>query len=288
MKLTFEQACIERLKENKQVMALLPKAVFKRELSLSFRRWSGYIFESPLESTVRFAADYRDAYFRTYGMRCGSFDCVPGTPEFLTIWEMRQSADYWALPYPLYLDVCFGFYRKKDPKKLYSPSLTFAKREETPSWKKKYRETVAERFVQMLGRAAALPQFRAEHYCSLPAQNRFRGLVTREAEKKGRWTHFLEVFFVHFHAISAKQLLSRLTDSDTRAEVIESVRISVNTGTAMRQPLEDIGPASLLQSCFGMAYRGMTGNQACRTCPHRAPCLSATMVLLDPASNYTA
>ena len=273
--MNFEQACAVRSEENRRVLSYLPADVVRREYSSAFWRWPEYMFMSPLECTEKFASAYRDAFRFTYGIGCNGFQCNPGTPEFVTIWKMRQSADQCGVSYPLYLEVCFSLYRRKDPAALSIPSLKFAKREETRSWRKKFAQTVVERIFAETLRAASLPQYRVEHYRALPAQNRLRSRVSSLAAGKRWWGHFLEEFFVRLNAVPAEDVLSGLTDPDQRSSAIDSARASVRRGAVTRMPPTSVDEGGFLQSCFGLARKGRENN-ACDECPLRGPCLSAT------------
>jgi hypothetical protein len=156
-----------RVAEKAELLKLLPNDLLAAEPSAAMKRWLRYAFMSPLECTRQFARDYYIAYHSIFGIAC-DFEPEVNSGQFVVLWRMRQSADQWNVPYPLYLDVCFSFNRR-NAEKFRRPHMHFDRLSNSVAWRKKFHFALRDHALSTIGRISDMPQLRREHFAGLPA-----------------------------------------------------------------------------------------------------------------------
>ncbi len=90
----------------------VPAKLLELEPTLIRRRWPGYNFTGQLELTQEFMRAYDDRFYSAFKVEI-SITREIDHPEFLTVWHMRQAADWWPIPYADYLTIAFTLARTK-------------------------------------------------------------------------------------------------------------------------------------------------------------------------------
>jgi hypothetical protein len=200
-----------------------------------------------------------------------TLDALPGTDAFSTLWEMRQSADQWGMPYSVYLGLCFSLYRRQDPDNFRKPSLKFARRESTISWRRKRAKIWDDERDEALRSLANITPYRLEAYSGLPAPNWLRGHLLFLGASTGNWTEIVKHYVVKERCLPTSLLSGRL-DAHTRQRLREVVRFELASGLLEINSFTGTEPHTLWQSCFGIPGAQDFTGPACPACPQSNSC----------------
>ena len=279
--MTAADSIDRRMQENADMLWFLPKEITDRENPAARSGWFEYRFLSLMERTRRFASDYCDRYRWTFG-RAISYDFEPSSDEFATLWKMRKSADIWGVSYPLYLENSFYLFRNpKHAEKLAVPNDIFAKREDTPTWRKRFFAVWDQHKYAEYSRLTRMPQYWLENDRGLPAQLACRRELIDLAKHGKRFQYLAETYSIGNKVVPIDDILGGMTDSAERVALKNSIVDSFPRSGLPMNSAPAVLPGDLLQTCFGLPRKSSVSTSPCSTCSHQRGCALAADKLVS-------
>ena len=253
----------------------VPLRLLGLEAGLVTTKWPAYRFTSPWDATMLYADAYREQFRYTFGMGT-EFVAEPGTQPFLTLWEMRQEADRWMMPYGELLRLAFSMNRR-DPVPYDRPHDRFSNLHANKNFKKKAMKNEAVisaiLFFEDMG-----PQYWTEAFAELPSQVKFRSDAVDATRKSRSWIDTARHWMLRRKYLPDDILRDEL---DPRMGVALAEALQRAARDLFPKPFEypGIEPYQLWQSCFGVRGAQRRAVASCFSCPVRDNCLKAVEII---------
>ncbi|MFK0688809.1 hypothetical protein ACFX5Q_11455 [Mesorhizobium sp. IMUNJ 23033] len=268
----------ERLEQLIKMRTLISTKLLRREAELMNSKWPNYRFMSPLEATELFRTHYTAAlqfYVRV------NFDTqlarrVKGvqqhlprqrTGSFTQLWQARQFADEWGLPYDMFLAFCFEFASNR--KRTWSPLPGQLKptEKQRDAWLSMWLEYANDQLGVRLHELNQRPQFRIEHDHGLHPQSFFRDFMqTHFRQLTSHWTERVGTMAIENRVLSLDDCLA-LIPEDERADIKARVLGDVQRGRWIAAPVEALDDEDFHVACFGVLESVDLAKEPCATCP---------------------
>lgn len=277
--------------------ALLPNT-WKRESALMMNRWFDYRFTSPISLTLQFGRIYQEklrAHIRRHedigkaSMVNGTKNYVPLEREefFTSLWNARQRADEFFLPYEDYVDFCFEFSSRRKRYWNMKPGQLHPSAANKDAWLGCFDEFYADRMPSLIHRAGDISQYRLENDLNLPAQNAFREMILSVMQASGR--HMADQIAERVYSkrhISISSALE-LVKEDYRDDVAKNAMSLFNGGAWPAETETKLEAVNLLPSCFGVLETIDITAPPCSTCPMSTQCLKFGQQSLNATERLT-
>jgi len=275
----------ERLEQLVTMRTIMPTKPLRLEAELMRSKWFNYRFLSPLKATELFRAAYTKA-LKSYLHRsidrdlatraAGVQQCTPEQRQgwFTQLWQARQFADEWPVPYEIFLGFCFEFAGNR--KRSWSPlpgQLKFTEKQ-SEAWRAMWLPYAEDRLQGAVPKLNQLPQYRVEHDRGLHAQVEFRHIMRSQARSsRAFWSETVGTMAIADRVLSLEECLELVPEhmrSETRSQVVSDEKRGRWTPVA-REVLDE---EDFHLACFGVQESIDASNEPCATCPLLTECLT--------------
>ncbi len=259
----------------------VPAKLLELEPTLIRRRWPGYNFTGQLELTQEFMRAYDDRFYSAFKVEI-SITREIDHPEFLTVWHMRQAADWWPIPYADYLTIAFTLARTK-VERFMVPHLRYLRNNTNRNLLKKLKKD-APRERAAFFRTDWGPQFSVLNYCGLPGQDRFHEVAIDYALRSKDWRSFIEELVLYNARITPASVLSAMPRRADLAEAMRQVREAHQDYPRGTNPSVRTEPHELWQTCFAVPGACNMNKLPCSRCPVAESCVRAAAIISRAAA----
>lgn len=266
-----------------QSLKIISKDDLKREREIAQKKWFAYRFMSPLAATKHFADVYRkgvkayvnehedrDLSERVQGLALNIF--AKPSASLTELWRARQKADELGLPYELLVEFGFHFAGRRKWRFTPRPGQLFGSKNSNVAWPAELEKFLEERYSAALIGINGLPQFRAENYQRLVAQDSYREALTKYVEESAKpWSNFVGRLCVETRHLPMLPMMRRIP-THMRRGVISDIRYDLEIGILHREPDERLPAISYVPGCFGIPDNYDAAVPECLACPMAQQC----------------
>lgn len=200
---------------------------------------------------------------------------IPAKREewFTSLWNARQRADEFFLPYDDYIEFCFDFSSRRKRRWNMKPSQLHPSTANKDAWLNCFDKFYEDRMPHLIRRAGEIPQYRLENNLDLPAQSAFREMILKVLQDSSRPMADQIAERVHSRRHVAVSPALKLVNEDDRARVEKDALSMFEDGIWPAEPLKKVDIADLLPSCFGVLEAINVKESVCANCPMAKQCL---------------
>lgn len=294
---TANQPLVERLKSNIAATKILPPRALARESALYQTKWFAYRFMTPAEATIHFGRLYveqRKAYIRRNVDRDASERATPfrfssGIPSrpdalFTKLWEARQFADQFTIPYEMFLAFCFRFAEARTRRYAPQPEQLKPTSDSERAWHFEFEKFVEAELDFWVDQAEFPEQLRIEAFHHHPAQLAFRKFVLDYVHRKPTaWHVSLGRWSVQKRVVPISSFVTASNRSAIRA-AIPRLRADLASGLlSSPEKLESRHADGLYPTCFSVPFAYGAAPSVCADCPYALACQKAASAVATRA-----
>lgn len=261
--LPYSSSAAERLRDTMQAMKLIMPDLLARERQSDQTKWFAFRFTSPMAATKLFAEIYRRE-FRNFVRVHGDVDVAQRAKGLSTtifskpsgsltqLWQARQRADEFGLPYEVLIEFGFLFAGRRRWKHAPSPLQLFGTQGSYVAWPAEFEKFLVDRMPMAIDRLTDLPQYRVENYRGLVAQDEFRTLLlARLAEASGPWHVKIARQCFELRHLPLRMALS-VVPHHQRANVVRQLRSDREHGVLGVAARESLPQIAYVPASFGL------------------------------------
>lgn len=274
--MTDEQSVLrERTENNWPAVEKLSRADLEMERTLHQTKWYDYRFISPMEATYQFRALYSEIFQRKFSrnfdteeahLRTGVRSGAPFSyrRELTSFWRARQHADYFGLPYAVFIEVAFDVLLDGGWTRLPHINQLYSMRNLDRIYKAAAALWVEHQEVSFSRSISRRPEYRNESYHQFPSQTAHRAWVKDLLKEKHSNAAIGDACFV-----------SRVLPAEMAAAEFGKDRLVKAEYAVAAELVEPTVPkriGQILPSCLGLPGAFASSSAECTACPAAAIC----------------
>lgn len=275
----------------KRTVAAIKPVKLAQEPGLLLTKWPDYAFMSPMQSTILFAREYSRIYReklakyvdRDLAKNAKGIDLAKLLTDKQTlssVWEARQIADQFGLPYDNYIDFSLEFASRRQWQYFPRPNQLGPVGRPKEAWLAEFDGHKLDLVEAGLLTRIEHPGYAVASYCELPNQIMIREMVVENAVVFGHNYHrWMRMFVDQLQLVTMDDFQKKLPENVFEYSVNALETIRADEGMPNQRP--GVLAADLQPSCYSLKQIGSLTNQVCLSCRLQSACSDSTTEVLN-------